>query len=375
MQVPSSTDVSKEKTMTKKQILRFVAFLVAALMTIVLLCDLFECENTKNYDQNMYTYRNLPEGTADAVFLGTSGVDRFWIAPKAYEEYGITAYNLCYDAYPAWLYTNIIDEIEGMQDTKLILIDIRAFFQSNTRLDSVEVRSRRYLDSLPFFNINRIKAAFKTMNLLHEADPENYKKFDASYLLSFIKFHSKWSDKYSVYENLGSKKQPYGSFYMTDARVIRRKPHDKVYFDPNAYHSLDKVTEKALYELIDYIKEKDLNVLFVDTPQFLGKYELRRANTIYDILEENGMDYIHFYKENSADFSINLDNTKDFYDESHVNYYGAEKFTAALAEYIDENYNLPDARENETAKKFWDGKYDKIKNKIAKFEKEKAAKK
>ena len=28
--------------MTKKQILRFVAFLVAALMTIVLLCDLFE---------------------------------------------------------------------------------------------------------------------------------------------------------------------------------------------------------------------------------------------------------------------------------------------------------------------------------------------
>ena len=361
--------------MTKKQILRFVAFAVAALMTIVLLCDLFECENTKNYDQNMYTYRNLPKGASDAVFLGTSGVDRFWIAPKAYEEYGITAYNLCYDAFPAWLYTNIIDEISNMQDTKLILIDIRAFFQSNTRLDRVEVRSRRYLDSLPFFSMNRIKAAFKTMDILHNANPEEHEKFDASYLLSFIKFHSKWSDEYKLSENLGSKKQPYGSFYMSDSRMIRRKAHDKVYFDPNAYHTLDPVTEEALYELIDYIKEHNLNVLFVDTPQFLGKYELRRANTIYDILDKHGMDYIHFYKENSADFSIPLDNTKDFYDESHVNYYGAEKFTAALAEYIDQNYDLPDARENEVAKEFWDGKYDLIKETIAGFEAEKAAKK
>ncbi len=353
--------------MTKKQIVRCVAFMLVAFMMVILMCDLFEIENTKNFDQNMYTYRNMPEDTVDAIWLGTSGVDRFWIAPKAYEEYGLAVYSLAYDAFPAWLYTDILDETLDKQNPELILFDIRAFYQSNTRLDRVDVRARRYLDSLPFFSLNRIKAAFKTMKVMHEQDSAN-PKFDASYLLSFIKYHSKWSDDYSLSENLGSKEQEYGSFYMSDARVIKAKPHDKVVYDANDFHSLDKVTEKALYDLIDYIKEHKLQVLFVDTPQFLGKYEVGRANTTYKILEENGMDYIHYYVDNSGDFAIDLDNTKEFYDESHVNYYGAEKFTAHLAKYIDDKYDLPDARKRKNASEFWDGKYDKIKEKITEFE-------
>ncbi|MBE6787800.1 MAG: hypothetical protein E7537_05575 [Ruminococcaceae bacterium] len=353
--------------MTKKQIVRCVAFMLSALMLIILMCDLFEIENTKNFDQNMYTYRNMPEDTVDGIFFGTSGVDRYWIAPKAYEENGLAIYSLAYDAFPAWLYTNILDETLDKQNPELILFDIRAFYQSNTRLTRVDVRARRYLDSLPFFSINRIKAAFETMKVIHEQDPSK-PRFDASYLFSFIKYHSKWSDDYSLSENLGSKEQKYGSYYLTDDRVIGCKPHDKVVYDANNYFPLDKVTEKALYDLIDYIKEHKLQVLFVDTPQFLGKYEVGRANTTYKILKENGMDYVHYYVDKSGDFAIDLDNTTEFYDESHVNYYGAEKFTAALAKYIDEKYDMPDARERKNSSKFWDGKYDIIKERISEFE-------
>lgn len=105
--------------MTKKQVVKCIAFLLSVSLMLILLCDLFETENIENFDQNMYTYRDLPKGTADAVFLGTSGVDRFWIAPQAYEDYGMTVHNLSYDAFPAWLYTNIIDEISDMQETKI----------------------------------------------------------------------------------------------------------------------------------------------------------------------------------------------------------------------------------------------------------------
>ena len=360
--------------MTKKQILRFVAFALASLMTIVLLCDLFESENYKNHDQNMYTFQNLPKGTVDAVFLGTSGVDRFWIAPKAYEDHGLALYNLSFDAFPAWLYKNIIDEVTRKQDVELILLDVRPFYQGNKNSDAMEVRARRYLDSLPFFSVNRIKAALTTMNILHQAEPEEREKFDASFLFSFIKYHTMWEDKYSFYENFGSKKQKYGSYFAYDGRVIKVKPHEKVVYDPEKRGKLDPIAESSLYELIDYIKEKDLNVLFVDTPQFMWPYEMKRANTLYDILEENDLDYIHFYKENSDEFTIDLDNEKDFYDESHVNYYGAKKFTDALAEHLIENYDLPDARENEIAKEFWDGKYKKVEKTIKQYEAEKAEK-
>lgn len=353
--------------MAKKQIIRSIAFVLVAVLMLAVLCDMFEIENTKNYDKNMNTFRNLPQNTIDAVYLGTSGVDRYWMGPKAYEEHGLSIYPVSYDAFPAWLYTNLIDEVLSRQDPELILIDVRAFTQDDTRL---EIRARRYLDSLPFFSINRIKAAFKAMSYIHEQNPDA-PRFDASLLFSVIKYHNKWSEDYLLENNLGSKEQLYGGFYVAEKRSIRKRPHADVVFDPTQFKDLAPAAERGLYELIDYIKEKELNVLFVDTPQFPNENELGRSNTTYKILEENNMKVLHFYKEGTAAYTIDLDKANDFYDESHVNYYGAEKFTTALADYLIENYDLPDRRNDESADAVWAGKYDKIKSDIALFEKKK----
>lgn len=383
--------------MTKKQILRCIAFVVAVFMTIVLMCDLFEYENNKNFDKNAYTYRNLPENILDGVYIGTSGVDRYWIAAKAYEEYGLSIHASSYDALPAWLYTDIMDIALEKQTPKVVLLDIRAFYQDNT-VDLMDVRARRAIDAQPFFSLKRWEMAFKAVDKIHEQSlveieqaklkaeqqtdptlpevviPEERSKYDFSFAFPFIKFHSKWSDKYSVYNNLGSKEQVYGGFYMSPQRTIRKEPHARVVYDENRYSELDPITEEALYEVIDYIKEKKLNVLFVDTPQFLDESEHGRANTVYKILEENGMDYIHFYQNGSSDFTIDLDNTTEFYDESHVNYYGAVKFTDAFAKYLDEKYDLPDRRKDESAASYWDGKYKAVVDGVARYEQEKAAK-
>ena len=361
--------------MTKKQFLRFVGFSLVLVMMLVLMCDLFEIENTKNYDKNMYTYRNLEEDSVDAVFLGTSGVDRYWIAPKAYEDYGMTVYNLSFDAFPAWLYTSCLDYALSKQDPELILIDMRAFYQDNLDYEAMDVRARRYLDSLPFFSAARFKAAFKTMDYMHKAD-KSQPAFDASYIFSFIRYHSKWADDYSLYNNLGSNEQKYGSFFMSTGRSVRATPHERVTFDTSAYNKLDQYCTDAFYELVDYIREKDLNVLFVDTPQFLDPEELGKANALIKLLEEEELDYIHFYEPDSDEFSIDFDIMTEFYDESHVNYYGAEKFTDVFAKYIDEKYDLPDRRikseENLNAQNFWEGKYDKVKETIVKYENKKA---
>ena len=44
------------------------------------------------------------------------------------------------------------------------------------------------------------------------------------------------------------------------------------------------------------------------------------------------------------------------------------------AEYLDENYDLPDRREEEAVKEQWDGVYDKLKTKISKMEEKENAK-
>ena len=76
--------------MTKRQFLGAVSFFLIVAIMVFGLCDLFEMENTSNYNKRYYTYRNFPEDTVDAVLLVTSGIDRYWIPSPAYEEYGIT---------------------------------------------------------------------------------------------------------------------------------------------------------------------------------------------------------------------------------------------------------------------------------------------
>lgn len=86
-------------------------------------------------------------------------------------------------------------------------------------------------------------------------------------------------------------------------------------------------------------------------------------NTLCDILDERGYKYIRFPLDEKI-----YDKTKDFIDDGHVNYYGAEKFTPVFAKYLVENYDLPDHRDDVRCIEDWVGPYDTIKKRIASWE-------
>ena len=356
--------------MTKKELIRSIIFIIITGCMFIVLCDLFEQENYNNYDQRLYTYREFPEDTIDGVYIGTSGVDRYWIAAKAYEEYGMTVYPLSVEHMPVWLFPSMIEEAITYQEPQLILLDVRAFTQT-LDVKELDSRARRIIDGMDFFSLNRVKTAFKTMEMIHKADEEK-PAFDISYLLSFVKYHSViLSENYRFEDNIGSKNHEYAGFNMNPELTVWSKTVKPYTYKGELDPTLDPVAEEVLYELLDYIEEKELNVLFVDTPQVRSKVETGRTNTVYKILEDRGFDYLTYYtddKEVPGGIAFDFDYKKDFYGEGHVNYYGAEKFTAAMAKYLDENYDFPDRREDEAAKEYWDGVYDKIKDTIKEYE-------
>ncbi len=358
--------------MKLKRILGCVAFVLIVCVMMVVLCDLLELSNTSNFDKRYETFRNLEEDTVDAVFIGTSGVDRYWIAPKAYEKYGMTVFPLAIESMPTWLMTNVLKDVFKYQDPKLVMIDARSFGQSNVKKENMDIFARRVLDSMEMFSLNRIEAGFKTMRVIHETF-EDAPAFDISYLLSFVKYHDRWKDDdYKIQNNLGNKEHEYGGFYIT-GNSTKIQPQEVRPYDFDLYTPLDPVTEESLYEILDFLEEKDVEVLFVDTPQLKDDQEVGRGNTLYKILDERGVDYIHFLSEDQSEslHVIDFDYDRDFYDAPHVNYYGAEKFTDYFAQYLDENYDLPDRRADESVAKDWDGRYDAIVKKITADEKKK----
>lgn len=353
--------------MTKKQILRVIGFFLAVCVMVVVLCDMFEQENYTNYDRSYYTFRNLEKNTVDGVYIGTSGVDRYWISAKAYEEYGMTVYPLGFDAMASWMVPYVIEDVLTNQSPELILIDTRPFTQESVP-EEADARSRRVMDAMSLFSPNRIRAAFKTMEVMHTLD-ESQPEFDISYILPFIKYHSKWSMDFRFDTNLGSREHKFLGFYMNDSLTVLVEEQTPVQYDPRGTAELDPISEKALYELLDYIGEKDLNVLFVDTPQFFEGEEMPRANRVYQILEEHGVDCISFYSGDTPNgFTLDLDPKQDFYNSGHVNYYGAEKFTDALSAHLDAHYDLPDRRSDPAVQSEWDGVYRSLCDTIHEYE-------
>ena len=358
--------------MTKKQVLRAIAFFVCVAVMVIALCDVFELENTTNLNQRFYTYRSLEKNTVDAVIIGTSGIDRFWIPSKGYEDYGMTVFPLATDAMPAWLYVQAIKDALLYQDLKLIVVDIRSFGQNNLKIDTMDVRARRLLDAMSTFSPYRIEAALKTMKLRHRINAKDASRTDLSYIFSVVKYHTKWADDgFKISENLGPVPHEFLGYYINPKLTTGKMKVKLKGYDPERFAELDPLCEEALYELIEFSKENDIQLLFLDTPQIRGKSETARSNTVYHILDQEGMDYIHYYTpetESGMDPVLGFDFENDYYNTGHVNYYGAVKFTDVFAKYLQENYTFTDYRDNEDVKADWDGIQEKLEKKVKEFE-------
>ena len=356
--------------MTKKELIRMIAFGLVVCLMLGLLCDLFENENHKNYDSRVYTYRTLGENTVVGVFIGTSGVDRYWVSSKAYEDHGMTVYSLSVDSMPAWLYPEMLEYALQYQDVKLAILDIRAFTQdvsmTNKNSRMMDVQAHRVLNAFPWFSPIWFRTVFKTMKLIHRVD-ETEPRFNISLLLSFVRFHQKWQEAGFDFftRNLGSRIHEFASFYTHPNKSAYAEPLEDFVFDDTQQQALDPIAEEAFYEIIDYAREQGVELLFVDTPQRPEGHEMMRANTVYEKLDELGINYVTYYVPGEANtFSIDLDPETDFYNDSHVNYFGAVKFTDHFAAYISEHYDLADRRNDPQASAYWGGVLEKIEDMI-----------
>ena len=351
--------------MTGKQMVRAITFALIVCLMVVGLNNLFESENASNHGRRFHSFRNLDENVIDAVFIGTSGIDRYWISAKAFEEYGMSTYLLSMNGLPSWLYINMIEEALEYQNPSLFVLDMRAFTQKNIKMSSMDAQAHRALGCMDIFTVNRWKTAKKASETIHSVKP-SLPKWDLQYFMPFVKLHGQWArQNYS----LKNEEHQYGGYEVSRFTKMFM-PMESVIYPEKLIKELDPLSEKALYELLDYIEARKLNVLFVNTPQVRDEEEEGFTNKLYSILDEKGVDYIAYYtpdqgvEANDSIVSIDMDLQSDFYDKGHANWDGAEKFTAEFAKYLDTHYDLPDRRGDEKVQSTWDGVYAALKQEM-----------
>jgi len=375
--------------MTFKQALRIIGFTLVLGVACYFLCDVFETKN--GYMSKGYaSLKNFEEDTIDAVFVGTSGVNRSWIAVEGYDMYGMTVATLSTDALPCWITLDMIKEVYRFQNPKLIILDMRMFstYDPSKEPDLSKTRSRRAIDTLDFFSINRLDAINRTLKLVSSFDSET-SRYDPSFFFSFIQFHEMWNeDDFEIFSEIGSSTATYLGFYVNRKKSLTAEPQKKSKWSEK-YSELSDISVESVKEIVEYSEKNDIELLFVDTPHILTSTDSKRNNSLKKLLDELGQKYILYTDEeyyltdedyelmeeglfDPEDSELKLDWLTDFYDINHLNFYGAEKFTEMFAAYLNENYDLDDHTDDERCSE-WVGKYDRLKKLIVKYEGAKAS--
>ena len=275
------------------------------------------------------------KNSLDVIYIGGSAAYRYWEPLKAYKEYGFTSYDLATSSIQAESILPYIKYAQQYQNPDLYIIGVRSFqYYENT---GNEVGLRNSSDALDIGN-NR----FQLINTyLNNRDIETD---EVALYWDLAKYHTNYEalknrDSWALRDN--SAKCESKGFKALTAWSYLDKPEG---FQNEIRAELPANDRNTLVKLLEYLKNNNLKALFVVCPYYITQEDYSKYNTMNDIIASYGYDFLNtndYYEEMAIDFS------KDFYDISHVNSLGAEKYTTFLGNYLLNHYSLPNHKGSE----------------------------
>lgn len=349
--------------MKKNQLIRLLCFCLCIITVMLGLSKLFHYEKAGGQFRNaVLGYSDLPKGTVDVVAIGTSGIHCSYIPGKAYNDYGMTSYGLTIDGMQAWDVVPMMKYARETQNPKLYVIDMRPFTVSDAT-GNMEARSRYFNEIFPMFSKFRFMGINESLKYLSRYTDTG--RFDLSYYFTVLRYHDMWQDDLSFGVLKKGNYFPYG-FRLTKAEFKVKKLEDSVYTKDKL--ALTDFAAECLQNVFDYAEENGLELLFVYSPRSIDESISARKNTLCEILDSKGYPYVDMASPDSEK-TYKFDKTTDFRDKSHTNYYGAEKFTCYLTEYIINKYDIEDRRSDGSCDCFA-AAYKKVLKKAASLEKQ-----
>ena len=334
----------EETTVTSKHRAagRIILFFVLAAMLLCYLTCVFDLKDDKGSEKVFAAFYNQEENSLDGIYLGSSAVYRYFIPTQAYEDEGMTIFDLGTGSQPLVLEKYIIREaLKTQPDMKVIVIDIRSLTASDEHLKEADIR--RVTDAMKL-SMNRIDAINAALAYYQERNADiSYNRM--YYYFPFLLYHNRWTDDLELTDlTLTAEENPYKGFYVTkyslSSTAVEQPTYTTEKTEPEAANMA------VLQDLLDYCSTLDQKVIFVSSPFAMSEDRQKLLNSYAEMIEDAGFTMYNFNTEEGAE-EIGLDWSTDFLDSGHVNYYGAVKFTRWIEKMIAEEVQLEDHRNDE----------------------------
>lgn len=327
----------------KNNVIKVIMFILifCILLYIILFRILWLTPNSITY------FYNEPKDSLDVVYIGSSNAWNHFNTVLAYDLYGYKTWHLSTGSQPFTLIKYLIQESEKYQDPSLYVIDITKLADD---LDSFTGEQIRNVTDAMKFSKNRINAINEALSYKKNINREEY----INYYFSFLMYHNSWKKIHK--SNIIGNKDLYKSYLFNDTSVVV-KPQN-TYFWKDDIEELPEENRQILISLINYIKNNNINVLFVIPNRCFDEKINERLNDAVSIIEKYNLDVINCNK--IEELNNNIDFSTDLMDVAHLNVYGATKYTLYFSKYLKENYKLPNHKK-EDSDTIWNSEYERFK--------------
>jgi len=308
--------------MKLKHWIKIVIFIGCALLLVQISSSVLCVANEKDA-VGIYGFFKEPKDSLDVVLIGPSTVYTAFYSPLAFEEQGLTSYALSTSTMPASLYPYAAQIAVEAQHPQLLIFDTWGFCEVD---QYNETSLRKFLDALPDSEIKQ--------RAIKEIVPEDLK---SSFRYPFQKYHSSW-DRFGELVQVLRDKLDINRQGYSITKNYATTPDIQQYMQKPGKYEVTQDGLDYLKMLLDYLKEAGVeHALFIRTPEMFGQEPTETYQQMIDMIRGAGYDFLN---TNAAIEDMGLDLGHDFYNTSHLNVFGSEKFTAFMADHIKKRYSL-----------------------------------
>lgn len=324
-----------------KRIVRILVFLLILGICVSGVQHVFGIGDYSIYSREQ-GFAQEKNGILDGVYVGASHVFSFFQPPLAWKDHGIAVFDYAIPSMPAQEVIFRVKEARKTQPDALYIINLNCFKKMSINTQALH----RSLDYMPW-SMNKLQMAEA---LIDEAGFSGIDRLE--YYLPLIRFHAGWSEleSYDFTHSVNGLKGAY-----TYAQFLKTSQDQTENYQINEESGeISEDRERVLKELLDYLEEEKVRVLFVTAPQMLKSKIQVQINTAEEIIRERGFDCLDLI---GAKDEYGLQLTTDYHDENHTNIHGSIKYTEYLCQYLLANYDFTDKR-GQKGYESWDRSVD-----------------
>ncbi|MBE6920596.1 MAG: hypothetical protein E7468_03415 [Ruminococcaceae bacterium] len=310
-------------------IIRRAAFVCLLVLILTFTAEVFERKTLYgewNYTLKVGGFSNLPEHSVNVVGVGSSHMYCTLNPVHIYEQTGDSYYVLATQQQPVEATYYYVKEALEQQSPDVIIIEGLMYLNYSGAVQ--EGVAHDAIDPFPD-DLNKWK-------MIGEMNTEDAKE---NYYFPFLKYHTRWKEltKADFDFSYKCKTDPLHGFVF----LKESKPNTctQLSYEDAELGILAERNLEYLQKTVELVREHGSQPMILLAPYSTAIEDLAQIKALSVFCCE---ERIPFLDLNIVYNELGIDNDIDYYDEGHLNVYGAEKASRYIANFVDTHFELSD---------------------------------